>query len=754
MGGRGEAEPLHQVAATNSSEPSTPTTASLTAAVLSEEAKRQAVQAERAAEVVLPDDLLPGVGLEPQPLRETIRQGGWATVAVVVFATIIEQFGRQGLGVLAPNLQETFGVSDTQLIGIASFGGVALVLGAVPVAWLADRMSRRKIVSVSAIAGAVALAATGLAANPFQLFCAFTLIGFATAYSNPVFGSLISDQYPIEGRSRIFALYATATPLGLAIGPFLAGGLADLAGGTEGWRWVYLATAVPAALIGVVAWFALPDPPRGQHERALVLGEHVRGDQGKDELPITISTAYQRLKKVKTFYYVCLGIGVLGLALVAVPIQLSLLLEEEYGYGAFTRGWVLSAAQLPAILAMVIAGYVYDRTFRRNPEGVVRLSGWLLVAFGAFVLVAMRFHSIVAMMTFYALAAACTGAALVGINPIVASVAPFRLRSQAFAIIPFFTFLIGGFLGGLVAGALSDAHGERTALTVAVPVSAVVGGGLFVSGSRHLKRDISVSVEELLEEQRQEERMAAAGGQASVLQVRNLDFSYGSVQVLFDVNLDLERGETLAVLGTNGAGKSTLLRAVSGLGIPDRGVVRLNGQTITYVEAEARFLLGIVQLRGGAGVFPNMTVADNLRTALLARHVATADESRSLDRVLPLFPSLGAAMDTAAGDLSGGQQQMLALAMVLVHEPELLIIDELSLGLAPVVVEQLLAVIGHLKANGTSMIIVEQSLNVAIEIADRAVFMEKGRVQFTGPPRDLLERGDLAKAVFLGGQRD
>src|SRR5690606_33475238 len=115
-----------------------------------------------------------------------------------------------------------------------------------------------------------------------------------------------------------------------------------------------------------------------------------------------------------------------------------------------------------------------------------------------------------------------------------------------------------------------------------------------------------LAVEELLEEQQEIERMSAHPGEIPVLQVHHLDYSYGPVQVLFDVDLELQRGEVLALLGTNGAGKSTLLRAISGLGIPDRGVVRLNGRTMTYVEAEVRFQQGIVQLRGGSGVFPEL----------------------------------------------------------------------------------------------------------------------------------------------------
>jgi ABC-type branched-subunit amino acid transport system ATPase component len=458
------------------------------------------------------------------------------------------------------------------------------------------------------------------------------------------------------------------------------------------------------------------------------------------------------MKKIKTFYYICTGIGVLGFALVAVPVQLSLLLEDSYGYGAFTRGWMTSLTWAASLLAIPVAAFVYDRLFRRDPLLVVRLAGSFVVAYGVFLFLAMRFQNPALLLTGVALAHACTSCAFVSVGPIIGAVAPYRMRTQAFALIPVFIFLMGGFFGGILAGALSDAHGERTALTIVAPLAGTIGGALFMYGARFLKRDISLSVEELLEEQAELRRMSAHPDEIPVLQVHNLDFSYGPVQVLFDINFELTRGEVLALLGTNGAGKSTLLRAISGLGIPDRGVVRLNGRTLTYVDAELRFRQGIVQLRGGGGVFPDLNVRENLHTALLTTKASRADKQARIDRVLSTFPALANRHTVLARDLSGGQQQMLALAMALVHEPEVLLIDELSLGLAPLVVEELLGVVQGLKSRGQTMIVVEQSLNVALAFADRAVFMEKGRVQFEGPARELAERDDLVRAVFLGGE--
>jgi ABC-type branched-subunit amino acid transport system ATPase component len=235
-----------------------------------------------------------------------------------------------------------------------------------------------------------------------------------------------------------------------------------------------------------------------------------------------------------------------------------------------------------------------------------------------------------------------------------------------------------------------------------------------------------------------------------VLGVEGVDFSYGQVQVLFDVHLEVFDGEVLALLGTNGAGKSTLLRVISGLARPDGGTVRFDGKAITAEDPTSRVRRGIVQVCGGKGVFAPLSVRENLAAAAFTYRRDKARLGRRTAEMLELFPVLGERLEQPAGTLSGGEQQMLAIAKALMLEPRLLMIDELSLGLAPVVVQELLRVVEHFKARGTTMVIVEQSVNVALALADRAVFMEKGEVRFSGPAADLLERDDLVRAVFLG----
>lgn len=786
--------------------------AELTGAVLAEEARRRADQQARDADTVLPDDLLPGVGDAPMTFREGLKAGGAAMVLVLFLLNVIDEIPR-AIRVLAPDIQATLNISDTVLIGVLGFAGVMVVLGAVPMAALADRVARVRIIPVASAFWAATVFLSGLAVNPFQLFWTNAGTGLGQAYRLPVSNSLLVDAYPIAARSRIFAFEAMGRPVGQLLGPLIVGGTAAVAGGAEGWRAAFFVVAVPP-LLAAAASLVLKEPERGRFEQEAVFGsrrsrrpaeaeskasggarseavsetggvqlaaasetggaqqEAASRGGGSRELPVTVGAAFARLRKIKTFYYLATGVGVLGFALIALPIQFNLLLEDKYGLGPLERGVVESLMWVVSLAALPFAGRIFDRGFRRDPAAMMRLAGLMVVLTGVVYAVALPVKMIGPLVGLLALGQALISTAFVAAPSIVAAVSPYRIRSQAFALIPVFVFLMGGFFGGLVVGQLSDAYNHRTALLVSAPPAALIGGALIVYGSRWIRRDISLAVEELLEERAEHERISAAGASTPVLQVRNLDFSYGPVQVLFDVSLEVARGEVLALLGTNGAGKSTLLRAVSGLGFPDRGVVRLNGRTVTYAEAEARFAAGIVQLRGGGGVFPDLTVRDNLLAALSRQNRAEArgldqpGRTRSLtldragraeaedraDTAAELFPALADRLDAAAGDLSGGQQQMLALAMALAQEPEVLLIDELSLGLAPALVQELLEVVEGLRDRGQTMVIVEQSLNVALAFADRAVFMEKGRVRFEGPAAELAERDDLVRAVFLGGE--
>jgi ABC-type branched-subunit amino acid transport system ATPase component len=235
-----------------------------------------------------------------------------------------------------------------------------------------------------------------------------------------------------------------------------------------------------------------------------------------------------------------------------------------------------------------------------------------------------------------------------------------------------------------------------------------------------------------------------------LLQVDNINFAYGQLQVLFDISLSVGRGEALALLGTNGAGKSTLLRVICGLESPASGQVVFGGREIAGAAAERLAGQGLGLICGGRAIFTDMTIDENLQMqALGIRRQRTLMRER-MDRVFTTFPRLAERRSQLAGKLSGGEQQQLALAKALLLDPQLLCIDELSLGLAPVIVAELMEIVRQLNAEGLTVIVVEQSLNIAAELCNRAVFLEKGQVRFEGRTADLLEQDDIARAVFFG----
>ena len=237
----------------------------------------------------------------------------------------------------------------------------------------------------------------------------------------------------------------------------------------------------------------------------------------------------------------------------------------------------------------------------------------------------------------------------------------------------------------------------------------------------------------------------------ALLSCQGIDVAYSGVQVLFGVDFEVDEGEIVALLGTNGAGKSTLLRAISGLVHPSAGCITFDGRVITHAQPHETARMGIVHIPGGRAVFPTMTVADHFTAGCWLYGRRDAEVRRRIDEVMERMPQLTTRLDTMAGNLSGGEQQMLGLGMAFVVKPRLLIIDELSLGLAPIIVERLLDTVRAIHDGGATVILVEQSVNLALTVAQRAYYMEKGEVRFQGPASKLLHEDGLLRSVFLEG---
>ncbi|XVU21212.1 ABC transporter ATP-binding protein [Actinoplanes sp. CA-054009] len=237
---------------------------------------------------------------------------------------------------------------------------------------------------------------------------------------------------------------------------------------------------------------------------------------------------------------------------------------------------------------------------------------------------------------------------------------------------------------------------------------------------------------------------------SELLSVEGLTGGYGSIQVLFGVDLTVAPGETIALCGPNGVGKSTLVRMLAGLSRPSAGRVRLCGRDVTDVPGAKRVRLGMSTVIGQQA-FGSLTVRDNLLMHAYARRRGEEPAATSVDGALAVFPRLAARALQPASTLSGGERQMLVLAKTLIQRPRLLVIDEFSLGLAPVVVGGLLELVRRLAAVGVGTLLIEQSVNVAMSVADRLLFMEHGQVIATHTPAELRAAPDLARRLVLGG---
>ncbi len=234
----------------------------------------------------------------------------------------------------------------------------------------------------------------------------------------------------------------------------------------------------------------------------------------------------------------------------------------------------------------------------------------------------------------------------------------------------------------------------------------------------------------------------------ALLEVSGIDVFYGRVQAVRNASLEVDKGEVVALIGSNGAGKTTSLRTISGLLHPHRGTIKFNGQDITRTEPQKIVNLGICQSPEGRRLFTRMSVLDNLRMGAYTRSNG-AEIKKDMDRVFELFPRLKERAHQIAGTLSGGEQQMCAMGRALMAKPKLLMLDEPSLGLSPILVETIFSIVREINAQGTPVLLVEQNAHKALEVAHRGYVLETGSIVKTGTGKELLASEDVQKA-YLG----
>ncbi len=235
-----------------------------------------------------------------------------------------------------------------------------------------------------------------------------------------------------------------------------------------------------------------------------------------------------------------------------------------------------------------------------------------------------------------------------------------------------------------------------------------------------------------------------------LLEIKDMTVAYGRIEALHGISLSVEQGELVTLIGANGAGKTTTMRAISGVRPLSKGSIVFDGQDITKMKAYKRVIAGIVQSPEGRGVFPGMTVQENLDMGHYGRKFESKTEyQETLDRVFELFPRLGERRSQVGGTMSGGEQQMVAIGRALMGRPRVLLLDEPSMGLAPMVIQQIFKIISEINAQGTTILLVEQNAQQALSRSHRAYILETGEVVKSGPGPELLADPAI-KEAYLG----
>lgn len=684
-----------------------------------------------------------------EPLGEVMRRHhvGWYAVLVLGFLGLADTLQGYAFGVLAPEISRTLGISRSELATANAVKTLATAAMTVPLVMLVQRRPRRALVSVvGAFVWAVCAILTGFVTGLVGLVVLLALDGATSGTRATMHTPLLADSYPPAARVRVLSVYSGLGAAGNILAPLAVAVLATVAGLT--WRGVFVATGL-VALVAAISAVRLRDPGFGRLDTDLVR------DMAADGAPATAVSAAptlgfaevtRRLLLIPSIRRMMSAWIVLGVMAIPTGTFVTFLLDEKWGLGPTGRGAIAATQAAVALLSLWFFGRRGEAMLRRSPASVVRLASvFVLVSTLATAAGAL---SPVLVGVIVPLVVGSAGMAMLApaIGALQMALVPAEMRPHAVALGGLATG-IGGLTGSLYLAGIDRRFGVVGAI-VALAIPGVIAALVVRSTARLVERDLDRMVTEVIETSRVAS-VVASGRKLPLLSVRGVDAGYGDLQVLFGVDLDVHEGEIVALLGTNGSGKSTLLKVVSGLLLPTSGSVRLEGHDVSFVAPERRVRMGVQQIPAGKAVFAPLSVQENL--AVAAESLALDDEERQarIDRCFELFPQLATRRHQRAGTLSGGEQQMLALGKAVITKPRLLLIDELSLGLAPAIVGELLERVKLLRDEGVTIVIVEQSVNVALSIADRAYFLEKGQVRFEGGA-ELLDRPDLLRSVFLG----
>lgn len=696
-----------------------------------------------------------GEDTETEPLRKVLREEGvsiYPLFAVGVLS-LINIFFLYAFAVLTPDISRSLGLSVGAFAGINALDTLAIALSPLPMAWLTQHKARRAMLCiVTAIGWSILTFYAGFVTGLIGLLFVLVFDGLTTGSAAALHRPLLMDSYPPKIRVRILSAYsASDVGLALVLAPLLVAGLTGYFGLT--WRGVFLVLGV-LSLLGTILALRLRDPGFGRFDtdrvRKTVHEVHGEESTGVSERDVRLGffEIVRRLLLIPSVRRLSIGFMILGIFQIPYQTFLAFFLDQRWGLDATARGLFAAFTAFIGMIALALFAKRGERAFGEDPAKVLRLAGIFLALAVISITTAALMPTFALVVALFALGTAFSVLLYPALFGVLLSVVDARWRAHLSAVLGIF-LSGGGIFGAFFLGGIDQRFGIAGAM-VALIIPGVAGSLIIGTARRFVNSDIDRLINQVVEEE-EIDRIRSAGGHLPMLACRKIDFAYGKLQVLFDVDFTVDEGEMVALLGVNGAGKSTLLKVVSGIGLPTKGSVRFQGQDVTYLDAERRLRLGITQVPGGRAVFPPLSVVDNMRVYgyALGKNGETIDAA--IDRCFEAFPRLAERRNNLAGTLSGGEQQMLGLCKALILKPRLLLIDELSLGLAPVIVGQLLDMVRDINASGTAVVLVEQSVNIALSVARHAYFMERGEIRFDGSSDELLERGDLLRAVFLEG---
>jgi ABC-type branched-subunit amino acid transport system ATPase component/MFS family permease len=670
---------------------------------------------------------------------------GMTPILIFGFMTFFQRFDAFAISAAIPEIVRDLGINIGQIFDILSLSGVVGLLVALAVGWWADRHKRVPIYALGNFLGGLSASMSGFGKRTVTFGSARVADQAGETMGDVPAFSLLSDYYAPESRGRAFAFQATLA----RIGQLIAIGIVPLMISHYGVGTALKIYGIPIMVMAVLAAILLREPVRGYFERK-TLGADDDTARLEDE-PQSFGEGWRTTFSVRTIRRIFVA-NIIGSTTDFIDILVLGFYSEIYGLSILQRTYYFLPAVFLGLIGGTYGGGLVDRFTTRNPGRVLTIYGvYQAVATFTFVFYALRppIAVLVAVACVRGFFISLTGPA---ITVVTSQVIPPSIRTQGIQI----TALAG--LTGVIIGpqllnavfASSGGNNYTAVFLFVVPFGLISGivyataGGFFDIDRRNALAQ-SIAAEDW--------KRAKEAGSTKLLVCREVDVAYdGGVQVLFSVDLDVEEGEIIALLGTNGAGKSTLLRAISGTQEASGGAIVFDGRDITHMPPHEIAQRRVVQMPGGKGIFPGLTVRENLQLGgWINDELPAAEKRRLIAETYQIFPRLRERADEPAGLLSGGEQQQLSLAQAFLMQPKLLLIDELSLGLAPAVVGQLLEIVRDIHARGVTIIVVEQSVNVALNLATRAVFMEKGEVKFDGATADLLARPDILRAVYVKG---